>query len=208
MPTLPNMTLIQPMSEEEGIQKLSSSPAKALKDLYDSAIPIPSKPQDYDGNVPRSLKNMSEEDLGDLLNKQSEWAAWIHFELAKAEAYREAARGEMDFLRAKIRLSLKRDETGAKLTVKDKDDWVEADPRVVDAVFRHDYWNSMYRLTRAIAERAQRDWDTISRRITLRGQSIDRVVRGHNVANIPVPNPAVRRRPGVSAPPAAGGWPT
>jgi hypothetical protein len=70
---------------------------------------------------------------------------------------------------------------------------MQTDPRVVDAQSKALYYEAIYRLTKAAMKNAQRNWDTISRRITQRGQAIERMKREQNVGSIPVQARAFRR---------------
>jgi hypothetical protein len=70
---------------------------------------------------------------------------------------------------------------------------VLSDPRFIESQRNHLYCEAVYDYTRQLVDAGQRDWDTVSRRITQRGQDVDRMVRGNNVSNTPVAQSAFRR---------------
>jgi hypothetical protein len=110
---------------------------------------------------------------------------------------RDQSEKQLDFVKSRLRIGLKFDSEGKKMAVKDKDDMVEVDPRVVDANAKFLYDNTVYSLTKVLRDKSQRDWETVSRRITQRGQAIDRARRDGNVGGAPSPAQLSRtfRRP-------------
>jgi hypothetical protein len=72
---------------------------------------------------------------------------------------------------------------------------VITDPRFNEAKSRVLYTEAVYKLTKTIRDKAQRNWETISRRITQRGQEIDRMKRESNVAGVPIMAGRAFRRP-------------
>jgi hypothetical protein len=191
--TLPNLAVLPPSAPEEGIRDLNTSDGAIS--LVTRMFQPPTPPEDYTGWMPRSISAMDDDELGDLLVKAGEWTGHVDFELAKAEAQRESAKAQYDFIRARIRLSLRNDNEGKKLTVSDKDDLVDTDPRVVEAYSRWLTTKAVYELTRVIRDKSQRNWDTISRRITQRGQGVERSKREHSVNAVPAMAARTFRRP-------------
>jgi hypothetical protein len=165
----------------------------ALRTVTGSGLVFPDAPQGYTGDMPRDLTTLDDGKLGDLLNSLSAWCSFADSELAKADAARSEAKARLEFVRSRIRLMIKMDPEQKKLTNPDKDDIVTTDPRVVAATGRSLYCEAVYTLTRAIRERAQRNWETVSRRITQRGQEVDRMRREGNVGNTPTSSRAFRR---------------
>lgn len=184
---LGRLDLRPPEDIERGKALLTTPPGAALEYLHSRGLDLAAPPRSgYKGEMPAVLTSLDDEMLGNLLNDLSAWCAFVESELARATTERDAATEHLDFVRARVRLGLKLDEDGKKLTVQDKNDRVETDPRVVEAASRELYIESVYTLTRVIRDRAQRDWDTVSRRITQRGQEVERFKREANVAGIPV----------------------
>lgn len=154
--------------------------------------PLPGPPlSGFKGEMPGDITLINDEQLGNLLNNLSQWCGFLEVEYSKSLAALDEAKSKEDFARSRVRLGMKMDpETGKKLTVQDKNDLVETDSRVLLMISRRLYCETVYSLTRVLKDKAQRDWETASRRITQRGQSIDRGQRGTNVAGTSSPHPA------------------
>jgi hypothetical protein len=163
-------------------------------EIYDDALDAmarkglhpPSLPASFDGNMPSDLTSLDDEHLGDLLNQMSAWCAFIEFELAKVAAQRSGAEANLDEMKARVRIRLKADDAGKKMPQKDKDDAVETHEEVRKANKHYIFMDSLYGLVRVLRDKAQRDWETVSRRITQRGQEVERMKRETNVAGVPV----------------------
>jgi hypothetical protein len=164
----------------------------ALAQVQSRGIMAPSLPNSgYRGEMPQDLTGLGDDDLGDLLNNLSQYTGYVESELAKAQALVDSAKGQFEFIYARVRIGIKSLSEG-RLTDRDKTDLVITDSRVVDAQAKVIYSESVYRLTRTIREQAQRNWETVSRRITQRGQEIERMKRDHNVAGIQGPPQGAR----------------
>lgn len=172
----------------------------ALAQVQGRGILAPTLPgSGYRGEMPQDLTSLDDDDLGDLLNNLSQYTGFVESELAQAHAKLDSAKAQFDFTYARVRIGVKTMIEG-RLTDRDKTDLVVTDPRVVEAQARVLYAESIYRLTRTIREQAQRNWETVSRRITQRGQEVERMKRDHNVAGIqmqPQTGNRFYRRPGT-----------
>jgi hypothetical protein len=135
--------------------------------------------------MPESITRVDDNALGDLLNTAGQWCGYIESELAQMRAMRDDAEGKLDALKASVRIAIKA-QAEHKLTNSDKDDLVTTDPRVIDAQAALLFHQAKYEYTKVLANNAQRDWDTISRRITQRGQEVDRMKRETNIGNTPI----------------------
>lgn len=175
--------MAQPESLETGSAKLQVTQA-AIAFVAQRGIPLPSAPQGYQGEMPPSITELTDEQLGDLLNNIAQWLAYLDGQLAVADSERKTSEADLEFRRARIRIAVK-STTEKKMTVSDKDDLTLTDPRILDAQQRSLYCESIYSLMRAARNKAQQDWDTVSRRITQRGQEIERGKRESNVAGVP-----------------------
>jgi hypothetical protein len=191
MTSLGKIDLQPPEDIDTGTRQLDVQ-QDALRSVYASGLVLPQVPQGYSGEMPGTLTDLDDARLGDLLNKLSGWCSFVDAELAKADSARNEAKARLEFVRARVRIMVKHYEE-KKLTNPDKDDLVSTDPRVVTSTGRHLYCEAVYSLTRAIRERAQRNWDTVSRRITQRGQEIERMRRDTNINNVPMSSRSFRR---------------
>lgn len=166
--------------------------------VYQMGIPLPTKESfrpGFNGELPPSLTDLNDEQLGDLLNDFSKYAEYVGFCVARADGERADAEAAMNFLMARIRLSLREGPDGKKLAQKDKDDMVIADERVKVAMERFRYCDAVYSITKKVADNAKLAWETVSRRITQRGQEVERMRREHTVGSVPMDPARSFRRP-------------
>jgi hypothetical protein len=195
--TLGRLDLRPPEDLETGLQRLKSF-EDALRSVQALGVSEPGLPlSGFRGEMPREITALDDEQLGDLLNNLSQWCGYIEFEYAKARAAKDEAEAQLEFAKARTRIAIKFDDDGKKLAAKDKDDRVTIDPKVVECTQRMLYTHTVYALTQVLREKSQRDWETVSRRITQRGQAIDRMKRENGVAGVPSPAQSSRtfRRP-------------
>ncbi len=135
----------------------------------------------FDGLMPKDLTTLDDDELGDLLFQLSDWIGWADGEMVKAKLAMDTAQAKVDFLQSHVRLLVR--SSGEKMTGPDKLDMMKNDKRVIEAEARLLYCTGVYDMVRSLVNRAQKNWDTVSRRITQRGQDIDRQRRGENVGN-------------------------
>lgn len=181
--SLGRIGILGPEDIETGLKKLDIIQA-AMAAFHGSGLRLPAMADTgYEDDI-RNLINLDDAQLGSLLNKVSENCGFIEGELAKAESSRNGALNSYEYIRARVNLMIKESLT-EKVSVGDKNDMVITDPRVVDAKAEYEYREAIVQLTKAVLHHAQRQWDTVSRRITQRGQDIERMRRETNVAGIP-----------------------
>lgn len=176
--------LMQPAPMETA-DTFMNMPVAAAEDIARRGLYLPSNPG-APFQIPQHLASLDDRALGDVLNQANIWCGYVESELAQAKTFRDAAETRRDFIRAKVRMQVR---AGAekKLSNPDKDDNVETDPRVAQAENDLLFHEARYAYIKVLVNNAQRDWDTISRHITQRGQEIDRHRRGDNVGQTQVP---------------------
>jgi hypothetical protein len=148
-------------------------------------IPVPQKPSVLIVELPRDVTALNDDQLGNLMASYSQWISYIDYQLAIADGQREAAETYLTYIQARVRIEIKSRQGSEKRTVQDKNDIMETNDKVVAAKEKYVFWESTYRLTKSLRDSAQLAWDTISRRITQRGQEVDRTRRESNVAGVP-----------------------
>jgi len=160
---------------------------RVIDELEARKLFLPNNPSNgFKGETPKQLTTLSDEELGDLLNNISQWCGFAESELEKAAIIRESSKKQLDFIKARIRIAIKAQHSGKRLTEKDKDDIVETHHKVVEAYQNALSSESYYRLVRVLRDQAQRNWDTVSRRITQRGQQVERMKREQNIGSVPI----------------------
>jgi hypothetical protein len=188
-----SLNLLAPASIEQGVASLSVA-QQALEEVTKRGFRFPSLPQQtYQGVLPPNIVQMTDEQIGSLLNEIATWTSYAETQLSLAKQSRNEMEGKLGFIRARIRVALKASDDHRKLSNPDKDDIVNTDPRVLQAQRDFLYTEAVYDYTKQFVSAAQRDWDTVSRRITQRGQEVERSRRGENISNIPVSSSAFRR---------------
>jgi hypothetical protein len=181
---LERVNLVQPADLEEGSRQLHVSQA-AIQHVASRGIPLPNPPATgYRGEMPPTLTSLDDVQLGDLLNNVAQWLAYLDGQLAIAEADRMSAKSDLEFRKSRIRMAIKA-HGEKRMTLTDKNDLTITDPRIIEAESRHLYTEAIYSMMRAARNKAQQDWETVSRRITQRGQEVERMKREANVAGAP-----------------------
>lgn len=172
---------------ETGQQQIASIPANVAATMENRKLFLPRPPASgYSGEMPANITALTDDQLGELLNDISQYASYVEGQYALVTAELQTAEKQETFVRAAIRKEIRALESQRKLTNPDKDDLMETDGRVLDATKSTLYYFNIKVMTRAILEKAQRDWETVSRRITQRGQEIDRQKRTMNAQQPPL----------------------
>jgi hypothetical protein len=153
------------------------------------------RPAAYQGEIPPDLTILSDQHLGQYLSLLSGWLAFTGIQMAMAQMENTIAKSQLEFAEATIRLSYKYDEDHKKRTVQERDDMVHCDRRYIEAHKTFIYLDSFCTLVELVHKSAEQNYNAVSRRITQRGQEIDRGGRNNNVGNS-MNSPLMPRRPG------------
>lgn len=184
--TLGRVDLLEPAALEEA-HRLQVTPDATLA-VQQMGIPAPTAPYGYTGEMPPDITSLDDDELGDLLNKVGQWVSFLDYKLSMADSERSSANAALEFTRARVRIALKVNASSTregKLTADDKKDIMNTDPRVLEAWSRDLYCESVYQILKSLRNKAQNSWDTVSRRITQRGQEVERMRREGSVAGVP-----------------------
>jgi hypothetical protein len=178
------------MSIEQGIELYENKAEIARKELIVKGFISPGAPsyntksglQPYRGELP-DLTSLSDNQLGVYMSLLSEWNHYTQYQLAESNTQLEKAKAILEHVEAKLRIAYQRDEEGKKRSNPERDDYVRSDKRYIEAQSNVIYWETMYTYIRAIANAAEGAFSAVSRRITQRGQEIDRSNRTGSVSN-------------------------
>lgn len=182
MPTLGSVRVADPMDMDTGLKQFEVAD-DVYRAVVDKGYPIQGKPNDgFIGIMPDTITDLDDNALGELLNKLSGWVAYVQMDLVTAETRMGVAEQQLEFIQSHIRIAVRAQE--GKVTAQDKTDMMNTHPKVVEAKARYLYCYSYYEYVKSIRDKGQSDWDTISRRITQRGQGIERSRRMENVGNV------------------------
>lgn len=135
----------------------------------------------YQGDIPQDLTVLSDQDLGHYLSLLSLWINYVGTQMSLARMEKTIAEAQLEFTKATIRLSYKRDEEGKKRTGPEREDMVHCDRRYVEANRTYIFLESFAALIEVVYKSAEQNYNAVSRRITQRGQDTDRGTRGQSV---------------------------
>lgn len=190
---LGRLDLLPPEEFDVIDDSLSTAVSAAMTDLAKKGVIAAGRTPSTRGEMPTDFTSLDDDKLGNLLNELSQWCGYLDTELMKAGALKKQAETHLEKVQARVRLALKVDEEGKRLTDKDKDDRTSVDPRVVEATRREIYHYTLYVVLKGIRDEAQKNWDTVSRRITQRTTEQGRQRRDVNVAGVPLQGRTFRR---------------
>lgn len=168
---------------DEGLAKFDNELVAALAKLKQQGFYMPHPPAYnqsgvvtyYRGELPHDLAEQSDASLGWYLSMLSTWNAYVQTQLAEADLNRTITREKLEFLKAKLNVAMIGYKHGNKtLNVGQVKAVVESDPRYVEINCNLVYHEAIYKMVKAAAEAAETNWWTVSRRITQRGQELER----------------------------------
>lgn len=189
------------MSLEDGLGLMRQRAGEGRDNIYQRGFAMPRQPfvattagqQPYRGELPPDLTALRDDELGTTLGLLTEWNNYVQAQLAEVQSNHSQAKAELEFIEAKLRISYQKDPAEhKKRSNPERDDYVGTDPRYVQAKSDCLYWEKIYLYVRAIANAAEQSFSAVSRRITQRGQEIDRMGRNNGVGggtNLPPAGP-------------------
>lgn len=178
------------VSLEEGLNLFRQKAMAAQNNIAERGLIMPHQPmvyttagnQPFRGELPADLTALNDQQLGTLMGLLSEWNNYAQAQLAEASSNLSAVKAELEFIEAKLRIAYQKDPAEhKKRSNPERDDYVGTDPRYLHAKSDVLYWEKIYVFVRAIANAAEQSFSAVSRRITQRGQEIDRMNRNQGV---------------------------
>lgn len=174
---------------EEGVSLYEARMAQAIQTLGQKGFVMPQPPSyqtsagvmPYRGDLPKDLTSLNDQELGMYMGLVNEWQGYVQSQLAEARSQLDTAKEKVALIEAKLRISYQYDGDGKKRSNPERDDYVGSDRRYVDAKSQVIYYEAIYQYIRAIAISAENSFSAVSRRITQRGQDIERERRNHGV---------------------------
>lgn len=138
--------------------------------------------QPYRGEIPENISDLTDEQLAQYMNMLSLWLEYVGTQQTLADMAHKEAEAQLDFAEATIRLTYKTDEAGKKRTVQERDDMVHTDVRYIERKSTALYMESYMALVANRYRAASQHYKVVSRRITQRGQEIERGSRNEGAA--------------------------
>jgi hypothetical protein len=194
------MTNFAPNAEislEEGLNLYNLKMQQAQHTLQVKGFAMPRPPmvtttngvqQGYRGELPPDLTQLNDSQLGTYMGLLSEWNTYVQVQLAEADMNLSKCKSDLSLVEAKLRILYQKDPEGKKRSNPERDDYVGSDRRFIESQAEVTYWETVYRYIRAIGYGAENAFSAVSRRITQRGQEVDRMNRTAGVtggSNIP-----------------------
>jgi len=184
----------QELTEEPQYTKILDSAFEIIKKLR---IPV----NGYDGEappMPDDITNISDAELGEHLNKQTQWAGYVAQKLAEFESYYTVILNELEFTQANIHTDYLRDPDikGTKIT--ERKEFLKTDKRFVSLNREKLRYEVICNILKANLNASNNNWVNLSRQITLKGQDQQREFRSHNALSY-VPKGNLPQSPGPKA---------
>lgn len=177
------MNFVPQTTIEEGAAIYEQKANEAIAALKQKGFSNPNPPMmqtvggvaPYQGHIPPNLPELTDTELGHLLGLLTEWNSYVQDQLAQASVQFAKAKSILEHVEAKLRIAYQEDpDTHKKRSNPERDDYMITDRRYIDAKSNVIYWDTLYTTMRAIANSAEQGFSAVSRRITQRGQEIDR----------------------------------
>lgn len=147
----------------------------------------------YNGQIPPDLTNLTDDGLGWYLGMLAGWMDYVEQELAKAHGAYTAATMKLEYIDARLYMAHKKDPAdNKKRPEQERKAMVLVDRRYVEAQAEALYHETFYRHVKAISGAAEKNYASLSRRISQRQQDIERQKRNTSVGNMT--GPAFQRR--------------
>lgn len=179
------------MPLEEGLDILDIE-TEVLQEYEKRGFALPSCPQQMDaqgaivlyrGYIPDDLSMVGDDDLAKYMTLLSHWLEYVGTTQTLADMAHKKAEAQLNFTLSTIRLTYKTDQEGKKRTMQERDDLVQVDRRYIAAKKSALFTEEYNCLVQSVYDAARQKYKVVSRRITQRGQELERGFRNTSGAN-------------------------
>jgi hypothetical protein len=183
-------TINPEMSLEEGQALYQSAYQQAHAVLLTKGVQCPQPPitsgpggaqVPYRGELPRDLTALTDQQLGMYMGLLTEWGNYIMFQFAESECELLLAKEELSLVNCKLRLLYLKDPDDKKRSNPERDDYVGGDRRYLEVNSRYIYCQAKHNYLKVMVKAAEASYAAVSRRVTQRGQEIEKQGRNGNV---------------------------
>lgn len=200
---MPNFDASFKIGLDEAIALLENLEATLTANLAAMGITEPQRPVFQtaggpaycSGELPPNLTSMTDTELGDKLGELSAVMNYWGDQLALADNKNSIVKQQLEDVSSHLRLLYTTDAEGKKNTDQQRKDLMRCDRRFAQANARATYYQAFYTIIKAAHTKAEQSYAAVSRRITQRGQDVERDRRGATVGAFQ--GPPVFRRPGM-----------
>lgn len=182
----------QELTEEPQYTQIVQSAFSVIEKLK---IPI----NDYVGeapDMPEDITNIPDYELGEYLNKQTQWAGYLSQKLAEYESYYTVILNELEFTQANIHTDYLKDDNISRTKITERKELMKTDKRYVALNREKLRYEIICNIIKANLNATNNNWVNLSRQITLKGQDQQREFRTSNALNY-IPREAMPKTPGI-----------
>lgn len=140
----------------------------------------------YDGETPKMPKDIGslpDNELGEFLNQQTQWAGYLGSKLSEFESYLTVLQNELEFAAAAIHSGYLRDDVISRTKITERKELMKTDKRYVALNREKLRYEIICNIIKANLNATNNNWVNLSRQITLKGQDQQREFRSHNAIN-------------------------
>jgi len=165
------------VSFEEAKEAYDSVGEEAFGVLEQEGIPLPKKPVDAKGNpapdveLPPNLSNLSDQALGSLMTAMNKQIDYINVTLAHWKSKKDTFKEQADAIKSRVR------RENRELSKEERDDAARTDRRFIEVNRELLKARHIVELMQAAVDSKRKNYQTISRIITLRGDATQRDTR-------------------------------
>lgn len=193
------------MTYEEGMTAYDIE-AVVLAKYKKAGFTLPNRPQvhdpqsgavvPYEGQIPHDVSELTDIQLAQHMGLLSTWLEYVGSSQTMADLAHSIAEGQMGFVAAHVRLTYKMDDEGKKRVVSERDDMVKNDRLFIQADSVAKEAEAYLAFITNAYKAATQNYKVISRRITQRGQELERGHRNEGLGAGGIGAPQIPSFPG------------
>jgi len=182
---------------EDFRQELSENPqyADVIEQAFEMIKVLRIPVNGYSGEAPKMPKhitNLTNEELGEHLNTQAQWAGYVGEKLAEFESYRIVLENELEFTQAYLHTEYLKDEQAKKTKITERKELLKTDKRFIPLNKQKLLYEVISGILKAHLNSTNNNWTSLSRQITLKGQDDQRGFRTNNALSYVPESPRPR----------------
>lgn len=135
-------------------------------------------------DMPVDITNIPDSELGEYLNKQTQWAGYLSQKLAEYESYLTVLMNELEFTQASIHTDYIKDPEIKATKITERKELMKTDKRYVTLNREKLRYEIICNIIKANVNATNNNWVNLSRQITLKGQDQYREHRAFNANGI------------------------
>lgn len=146
--------------------------------------------------MPDDITSIDDQELGEFLNKQTQWAGFLSQKLAEYESYLNVLQNEFEFVQAYLHSEYLKEDDAKRTKVTERKEIIKTDKRYIHLNRKKLVYEVVCNVIKANLNATNNNWVNLSRQITLKGQDEQRLIRNNNSMNY-VPSEAKPSSPSI-----------